>query len=211
MAKTIDKNLVDKFKSCAEAVAAKVVEVRSMLDAVPYIIDVCEKKLPCELLTDEPDVETGPAGPNGCPTRVKRIIAAPEVNVVISDALAKACEEKGIMFIKNGLRKHLAGIDIGINEAILGVAPSGTCMVCGNSEESRLASMISEISIIILKKSEIYPDLPSVAQNLRDRQKDGKVSYTTFITGPSRTADIERVGAIGVHGPLELHVILLEA
>jgi len=211
MAEEIDNMLVELFRARAEAVAAKVVEVETLADVVPYIINVCETKTPCELLADEPDVLTGPAGPNGCPTRKERIIAAPSLDDETFQALYDAGKEKGFLVIKEGLRNHLAGMDIGVNEAILGVAPSGTCMVCGSSEEARLATMVTEISMLILKKSTIYPNLPSVAQALRDRQRDGQISYTTFISGPSRTADIERVGAVGVHGPLELHVILLEA
>ena len=54
------------------------------------------------------------------------------------------------------------------------------------------------------------PSIADIAHYLRERQKDGRISYTSLITGPSRTADIERVGAIGVHGPLNVHIILVE-
>ena len=83
-------------------------------------------------------------------------------------------------------------------------------MLNTDKEDVRLAGMISEISMIVLRKSEIYPDLPSIAQFLRERMISAPTTYTTLVTGPSRTADIERVAAVGVHGPLELHIILLE-
>jgi L-lactate dehydrogenase complex protein LldG len=66
------------------------------------------------------------------------------------------------------------------------------------------------ISIILVKKSSLLARLEDSAELLRDLLTRGGASYTAYITGPSRTADIERVGALGVHGPLELHIVLLE-
>lgn len=205
----VNPELVELFRTKAAVVGAKVVEAASMAEAARYVADVCASKDPCELLADEPDAEQGPLGPNKVPTRVKRIVAAPDLDAAFA-ALAKACEAQGFACIKDGLRKHLAGIDVGVAQAVLGVADSGTCMVNSDDEETRLATMISEISVLILRKSTIRKDLPSIAADLRAQQSTGKPSYTAFITGPSRTADIERVSAIGVHGPLELHIILLE-
>lgn len=99
---------------------------------------------------------------------------------------------------------------VGVVRAARGIAATGTCVVETDDEETRLETMLPETSVILLRKGDIVADLPDVADYLRARQSDGKISYTSFITGPSRTADIERVGAIGVHGPLALHVILLE-
>ena len=56
-------------------------------------------------------------------------------------------------------------------------------------------------------KTEAMEDANDIMLDLLNR---GGASYTAFITGPSRTADIERIGAVGVHGPLELHIVLLE-
>lgn len=205
----VNQDLVDLFIARAEAVAATVQRLPNMAAALQYAADVCARKAPCELLADE-DVEKGPDGPNKVPTRVQKILAAPDLADEDFAALSAACEAQGIACRRDGLRNHLAGIDVGLTTARLGVAASGTCLAVGDNEDVRLAGMISEIHILILPVSRIHPDLPSVAGELRERMAERPGSYTVFITGPSRTADIERVGAVGVHGPLELHIVLLE-
>lgn len=204
------QELVENFTAKAQAVNATVQELPGMAAALQYVVDVCASKSPAEILADEPDTAKGPLGPNKQPTRVQKIVAAPQLSDEDFATLAKSCEEKGFLCLRDGVRKYLAGIDVGVGVAELGVAASGTCLCNTDNEDARLAGMISEISVLLLKKSEIYPDLPSIADKLRQRMGFGDPTYTTFITGPSRTADIERVAAVGVHGPLELHIILLE-
>ena len=204
------QELVEAFSAKAAAVTAVVQEVPSMAAALQYVVDVCANKAPAELLADEPGTEQGPLSPNKVPTRVQRVVAAPQLNDADYATLAAACEEKGFLCIREGLRNYLAGIDVGVSTAELGVAASGTCLLNTDNEDVRLTGMISEVSVLMLRKSTIYPDLPSIAQLLRERMNEGTATYTTLVTGPSRTADIERVAAVGVHGPLELHIILLE-
>ncbi len=207
---TIDAALVELFCTKAGVIGTKIFEAKTEDDAVNYIIEVCESKAPCEILADEPNTEKGPLSANNVPTRLERIVAAPGLNKKFFTPLSKACKDKGFKCLSKGMRDYLAGVDIGVAEAELAVAASGTCMVHSESEETRLATMIGEVCIIILKKSTIYPDLPSIAPALRAAQSKKTAAYTAFISGPSRTADIERVPAVGVHGPLEQHIILLE-
>lgn len=206
----VNQVMVDEFSAKASMVNAVVQELPTMAAALQYVVDLCEKKAPCEMLADEPDTATGPLGPNGVPTRLEKIMAAPAVDDATFGELEALCKEKGIVLLRSGLRRYLAGIDVGLSPAVLGIAASGTCMVDTNSEDDRLAGMISEVNVLLLKKSEIYPDLPAITDTLRKYMNAQDGTFTTLITGPSRTADIERVAAVGVHGPLELHIILLE-
>ena len=107
-------------------------------------------------------------------------------------------------------RARLGAEHVGVARAAHGIAETGTCVVVTDDEETRLATMLPETTLLILRVADIVPALPDMAPFLRERQADGKISYTSFITGPSRTADIERVSAIGVHGPLDVHIILVE-
>lgn len=205
------QDLVQDFTAKATAVNAVVQELPNMAAVLQYVVDVCENKAPCELMADE-DVEKGPNGPNGVPTRVQRIVAAPVLNDEDFATLEAACKEKGFLCIREGLRNHLAGIDVGLTSAEMGVSSSATCLVNTDNENARLAGMISEIHVLLLAKTKLVRTLPEIAGRMREllmaTPKGG--NYTTLISGPSRTADIERVAAVGVHGPLELHIILLE-
>jgi L-lactate utilization protein LutC len=98
---------------------------------------------------------------------------------------------------------------VGVVRAARGIAQTGTCVVVADDEALRLETMLPEVSVILLNRADILLDLPSAAPFLREQQTQGRASYVSFITGPSRTADIERVSAIGVHGPLELHIVLI--
>ncbi len=205
----VNQEILDLFISRAQAAGTVVQPLPTRAAALQYVLDVCAQKAPCELLADE-NVEKGPDGPNRVPTRVQKVMAAPDVDEADFATLSAACQAQGIRCLRHDLRQHLAGIDVGLTTARLGVAATGTCLAAGDVEDTRLAGMISEIHIMLLSTSAIYADLPAIAGPLRQRLAEHPGSYTTLITGPSRTADIERVGAIGVHGPLQLHVILLE-
>ncbi len=209
----INKELVEKFTTMAKAVAATVVEMPTRLDAYNYIADLALAKDPCEMLADEPGTEKGPLGPNRVPTRLNRIIAVPELNDEEFARYQELCSSKGnILCVREGVRKYGAGLDIGVASATCGVAASGTCLVKSTDEDLRLATMLCEISVILVNKSDIYPDLPSIAGFMREAIGQGpEPTFTALITGPSRTADIECVSAVGVHGPLAMHIILLEA
>ena len=98
------------------------------------------------------------------------------------------------------------GCDIGICTAQAAIAETGTLMLDSESERHRLVSLLPPVHIAIV-------DAPSICLTLGEvlaavQQRDPLSPTITFITGPSRTADIELTLAIGVHGPQELYVII---
>ena len=138
--------------------------------------------------------------------------AAAQVHVVPDEAAAER-EVEAIRAAKGadgGALGERALPGVGVVRAAKGIAQTGTCIVVADDEKLRLETMLPEVSVVLLNRADILPDLPSAAPFLRAEQTQGRASYISFITGPSRTADIERVSAIGVHGPLDLHIILLE-
>jgi len=107
---------------------------------------------------------------------------------------------------------HAAGIDfthepdpqitVGVTNALCGLADTGSVLIVDGAGDPLKASLLPEIHIAVLKSSNILPSLPDAMHLIKN------TSAAVFITGPSRTADIEMTLTIGVHGPKEIHVFL---
>ena len=101
---------------------------------------------------------------------------------------------------------ELFDCDLGITGAQFGIAETGTLALESEKEFNRLASLVPPVHICVLEAANIRQTL---GETLEILEKDLSRAVT-FITGPSRTSDIELTLAIGVHGPGELYVILIE-
>jgi L-lactate dehydrogenase complex protein LldG len=204
----VNQEFVQLFTKKAEAVSAIVKPVVSLGEAYAYAVDVCLNKDACQLLMAGCEGAVSEEAADLCVAKsADRIIAAPKLADDQYAELAKAAEKAGVKLIKEGLRGHLAGIDIGFAVADLGLAETGTLVLDSSSEDLRLATMICEINVLVLPLSRLRAGGYEAEAELLPMMRRAP-NYLSFITGASRTADIERVLAIGVHGPLELHILL---
>ncbi len=106
-------------------------------------------------------------------------------------------------------REQLSGIHTALTPADWGVAETGTLVLDSTSEDLRIATMLSEVHVAVLPLDRLRPDTAAVEGELR-RLQEAPPRYLAFISGASRTADIERVLTIGVHGPQALHILFME-
>jgi L-lactate dehydrogenase complex protein LldG len=191
---------IERFVEKAQVSAAIVSTISSFHEAVDYAIELVHSRpLNRYAISDKP-VET---------SGLRRVVAAPALSESEYLLLAQKCQEHSFDCLDGGLRDNLIGIDVGLSYADIGLAETGTLVLNCPDEQLRLATMICEYHVCILPRSRIVADGYAAEEQLRTFMLNSP-TYTAFITGPSRTADIERVLSIGVHGPLELHILILE-
>ena len=99
-------------------------------------------------------------------------------------------------------------IQIGITGCEFLVAHTGSVMVSSAQIGGRRLFVFPQIHIVIAKKNQLVEDLEKAYQGINNKYKPELPSQIVLITGPSRTADIEKTLTLGAHGPKELHVLL---
>ena len=93
----------------------------------------------------------------------------------------------------------------GVSEAAYGLADTGSVVLAASPDEPRARSLLPEVHVSLLREDRILPGL----EELFAAVGGDLPSALAIVTGPSRSADIEQTLAVGVHGPGEVHVVLL--
>lgn len=169
------------FVTVATKVGAVVTEIDSLADAAAYISGLTE-------------------GACMCPP------SATLERIGLKDELKKL----NVEIVDQDFRKLAKDTPSAVTSANFAIGDSGTLVLESTAEDVRLATMLSEKHFVIFDPKKILADGIEAAEPMRQLHQQSPSNYVAYITGPSRTADIERVLTIGVHGPLELHILLLK-
>jgi len=106
--------------------------------------------------------------------------------------------------------KHaLEACDAGITACECLVAQTGSILVSSDSCGGRALSILPHVHVVVATLDQIVATLADALHDARSRHAGNLPSMLSFITGPSRTGDIERILVLGAHGPKELIVILV--
>jgi L-lactate dehydrogenase complex protein LldG len=113
--------------------------------------------------------------------------------------VAEILNSLGIELVSPNADKHeMAECDLGITEADFLLPETGTLVLKSSHEKPRAVSLLPRIHLAIIRPEMLRADMHNVFAEAKDS------NYLVFITGPSRTADIELTVTLGVHGPKSL-------
>ncbi|HEV8635694.1 MAG TPA: lactate utilization protein [Chloroflexota bacterium] len=129
------------------------------------------------------------------------------------DALARALGEAGIALIDGRTPREAEPAEAGVSRAAFAVAETGSLAVVGDELQPRMATMLPPVHVALVDLERLYGTLDEAAAELERLMRPGAggTRYVSLVTGPSRTADVEKTLTVGVHGPGVVQVVLVGA
>lgn len=177
-----DKSYLPKFAEMARRVGAEVVELDNLNDAVNYV-----------------------ASKTGGRTLV------PDTPLARKHDIAKHMVDAGVDVFAGKFREAGHVPAAGVTFCNFAMADTGTVVLDSTDENIRLATTLPEIHFVIVDPQKILKDNLAATAPMTTMHSGTEPKFIAYITGPSRTADIERVLTIGCHGPRELHILVVDS
>jgi L-lactate dehydrogenase complex protein LldG len=177
---------VELFIQMAEEVQTTVVRVRSAAEVPGAVADyLAERNLPARLvLTPDPALDAIPWG------------------------------ERPLIEIRRGRAED--GDLSGVTACFAAVAETGTLMLTSGPQSPTRNNFLPDNHIVVLREDQVVPTYEDGLDRLRQAERHGDGSWSmprtvNYVTGPSRTGDIEQKIELGAHGPRRLHIVLIDS
>jgi L-lactate dehydrogenase complex protein LldG len=180
---SVGAEFFEEFEMRAKNVAAKVFRVKTAVEAQSVIVDIIKS------------------------SEAKKVVATNEV--LAPSGLRETLKALNVELYseQSDIRTHADTSDVGIACVEFGIAETGSVCEDGLAIEQRLITTLPPISIVVMNSNKVVPTIEAAFETISTVFDRG---YISFITGPSRTSDIERVLTIGVHGPSQLVIIAID-
>lgn len=123
------------------------------------------------------------------------------------DAMKNVLQKNTINYLSES---DLNNCDVSITGCELLIARTGSIVMSAAQQSGRTVSVYAPIHICIAYTNQLVYDIKDGLLILKEKYKNNLPSLITFATGPSRTADIEKTLVVGVHGPKEVYVFLVD-
>jgi len=105
----------------------------------------------------------------------------------------------------------LESCDVGITECEALIAQAGSVLVTSAGSGGRALTVLPPHHVVLATRDQLLPDLFAGYELIQQKYRGEYPSFISFITGASRTGDIERILVLGAHGPKKLTVLLVES
>jgi L-lactate dehydrogenase complex protein LldG len=191
--------LLDQMAHAAAVIGWKVHRVENSEAATDLIASICKEKKATSVLRSKHEVLT-------------------QINVdaaiTNTGATLRVTEHTGDNNAEmvNQSKTAAFAADIGITGVDYAIAETGTVVLHPRSGLSRLVSLAPPTHIAVLRPGQVLASLDELFAMERDDHLSGNLAGSmNLISGPSKTADIEGTTVTGIHGPLEVHLIILES
>lgn len=171
---------VDLFAQMAESVHASVARVTDMKDVPEAVSDYLKR-------------ENLPA----------QLVMAPDATLD-----AAPWDNEALLEIRRGLPEEPD--QVSVTSAPAAVAETGTLVMFSGADHPSTLNFLPETHIVVLPADRVAKSYEDVWDQIRARGKDVPPRTVNFITGPSRSGDIEQTLLLGAHGPRRLHIILVD-
>ncbi|WP_299755455.1 LUD domain-containing protein [uncultured Pontibacter sp.] len=123
--------------------------------------------------------------------------------------LQRAVHQAGIDFIADE-ENFVQSIEASLTTCEALITRTGSILVSSANAGGRRLSIYPTTHMVIAKASQLVPDIKDGLQRVRDKYKENFPSMISLVSGPSRTADIEKTLVMGAHGPKQLVLFLID-